>query len=148
MFQRFLATLKYVPDDFTRARIYKKGDPDNPEHYRPISLLNTRYNFFAYIIKKNISDIIDGHLGNTQFGFRKSRSTVEPIFCVRRLADFAEQGNDLLWLIFLDWEKAFDKLDREKMCAALSRLNIPHSINHSTETLSSELLSKPTSAHG
>ena len=52
MFQRFLATLKYVPDDFTRARIYKKGDPDNPEHYRPISLLNTRYNFFAYIIKK------------------------------------------------------------------------------------------------
>ena len=90
--------------------------------------MNTSYKVFAYILKKQISDVIDGHLGNTQFGFRKSRSTIEPIFCVRRLADFAEQGNDPLWFIFLDWEKAFDKLDHEKMFASLSRLNIPDSI--------------------
>ena len=40
----------------------------------------------------------------------------------------AEQSNEELILIFLDWEKAFDKIDHEKMFVALSRLKIPEKI--------------------
>ena len=49
-----LWTAKYVPDEFTRARIasiYKKGNHDNPENYRPVSLLNTSYKIFTHILK-------------------------------------------------------------------------------------------------
>ena len=115
---------KHVPDDFAFAQIvflYKKGNHENPENYRPISLLNTTYKIFAHILKASI----DAHIGSTQFGFRKGRSTAEALFCVRRLTEVVEQGHERLFLIFLDWEKAFDKIDHEKMFLSLARLNIP-----------------------
>ena len=72
---------------------------------------------------------------DTQYGFRPKRSTAEPLFCVRRLAEFAEQGTDPLYLIFLDSEKAFDKIDHEKMCQALWRLRIPPAILENINSL-------------
>ena len=56
-------------------------------------------------------DVLETRIGQTQCGFRKGMSTIEPIFCVGRLTDFVEQGNDPPWMIFLDWGKAFDKID-------------------------------------
>ena len=100
---------KQVPDDFTNAFIaslYKKGDHENPENYRPISLLNTTYKIFAFVLKVRLASALEKHLHQTQFGFRKGRSTVDPLFCLRRrITDVVEQGNDQLVLIFLDWEK-------------------------------------------
>ena len=95
---------KYVPDDFAFAYIaslYKKGNHDNPENYRPISLLNTAYKLHAYMITVRLAAAIDLHLGDTQFGFRRGKSTAEALFCVRRLTDVVEQGHERLFLIFL-----------------------------------------------
>ena len=50
---------KEVPQDVTPAQVaslYKKGDRDNPEKNRPISLLNTSYKVVAYILKVRIAD--------------------------------------------------------------------------------------------
>ena len=114
---------KHVPDDFAFAQIvflYKKGNHENPENYRPVT-----DKIYAYILKVRIANAIDAHIGSTQFGFRKGRSTAEALFCVRRLTDVVEQGHERLFLICLDWEKAFDKIDHEKMFLSLARLNIP-----------------------
>ena len=73
----------FVPDDFTKATIaslYKTGEYDNPENYRPITLLNAVYKIYAYIIKNRITETLDEHTGETQFGFRKGKSTAEPHF--------------------------------------------------------------------
>jgi hypothetical protein len=43
---------------------------------------------------------------------------------VRRLQDVVEKCNGRRILVLLDWEKAFDKIDQEKMFEALDRLNI------------------------
>ena len=120
-----------VEDHFTKALfccLYKEGAHDNPENYRPISLLNSYYKIFTRVIQVRLSTVLESFLGDTQYGFRPKRSTAEPLFCVRRLAEFAEQGTDPLYLIFLDWEKAFDKIDHEKMFQALWRLRIPPAI--------------------
>ena len=122
---------KQVPDDFTNAFIaslYKKGDHENPENYRPISLLNTTYKIFAFVLKVRLASALEKHLHQTQFGFRKGRSTVDPLFCLRRITDVVEQANDQLVLIFLDWEKAFDKINHQKMFQSLRRLNIPEDL--------------------
>ena len=82
----------------------------------------------AYIIYKRISDKTDPFLGNLHSGFGKGRSTVDPLYCVRRLQDIVERGRDRLILILLDWEKAFDKVDQAEMFEALERLNIPDEV--------------------
>ena len=108
---------KYVPDDFAAAQIasiYKKGDHDNPENYRLISLLNATYKKYAYMLKTRIADAVDSQVWSTQFGFRKGKSTAEALFCVSRLTDVVDQGHEQQFLVFLDLEKAFDKMAMKK----------------------------------
>lgn len=120
-------TEQTYPTDFTCAEvvsIFKKGDAELPQNYRPISLLNSSYKILAKILQKRIADATDQFLSITQFGFRKSRSTAEPLFCVRRLQDLGESGHENIILIFLDWEKAFDKLNHSKLIETLERMKI------------------------
>ena len=136
---------KQAPDDFTNAFIaslYKKGDHENPENYRPISLLNTTYKIFAFVLKIRLAPELEKHLHQTQFGFRKGRSTVDPLFCLRRITDVVEQGSDQLVLIFLDWEKAFDKINHQKMFQSHRRLNIPEDLLAAISSLKRHLGSK------
>ena len=67
-----------VPDSFTQAHVcclHKKGAHDNPENYRPISLLNTCYKVFAGVIQVRLASILENYIGDTQYGFRSKRST-------------------------------------------------------------------------
>ena len=86
---------------------FKKGDHENPEIYRPIRLLNVSYKLMAYIIHDRICSKLDQYLGHQQAGFRKGRSTLDPLYCVRRLQDLVEKGHDKLVMILLDWEIVF-----------------------------------------
>ena len=65
------------------AVIYKKGPTDKPENYRPIALLNIGYNLMASMIQKRLSDAVDNRIDPSQFGFRKGRSTAQPIHIQR-----------------------------------------------------------------
>ena len=94
--------------DATVVEIFKKGDPTLPENYRPISLLNTVIKIYATIIKRKIEAGIDAELQPTQFGFRKGKSTIDAIQCIRRLMDKAERGGKPLGIVMIDWEKAFE----------------------------------------
>ena len=105
--------------------LYKKGNVEDPANYRPIALLNTLYKIYASLIQIRICAGLDDRLWGTQYGFRKCRSTSQPFFITRRMQDQAEQAKDKLFLVFLDWEKAFDKVDQEKLLAAMRRLGLP-----------------------
>ena len=53
-----------IPEDMLTARVvslYKKGNPEILENYRPISLLNTFYKILAAALQRRISGAI-GHL--------------------------------------------------------------------------------------
>ena len=55
----------------------------------------------------------------------KNKSTTQALFLARRALDLGEQGNIPTFLLMLDWEKAFDKINHERLIKALGRLNIP-----------------------
>ena len=52
-------------------------------------------------------------------------STAHAIYIVRRIQDFAESTSSTLSLALLDWEKAFDKVQHDKLILSLSRLGFP-----------------------
>jgi len=97
------------------ASIYKKGDPKNPENYRPIAILNSVYKIYAGVIQARLANALDGDLQNTQYGFRKARSTSIPLAIIRRVLENAEAGQHPCHMVFLDWEKAFDRIKHDKL---------------------------------
>ena len=116
-----------IPEEMLRARvvmIYKKGKTSDYENYRPISLLNTLYKLIAAITQRRLAEKLDKHLQRTQFGFRKRKSTSDAIYLIRRIAEYGEKTKNKLIMTLLDWEKAFDKVDREGMFIALERMNV------------------------
>lgn len=72
-----------VEDHFTKALVcclYKKGAHDNPENYRPISLLNSYYKIFTRVIQVRLSTVLESFLGDTQYGFRPNAPLLNRYF--------------------------------------------------------------------
>ena len=75
--------------------------------------------------------VIDQRLRGTtqispnQFGFMPGRSTTEAIFLIRQVMErFREQKKDL-HLVFIDLEKAYDKISRNIMWWSLYKYKVP-----------------------
>ena len=102
--------------------IFKKGDTDIAANYRPISLLNSFYKIYMVMIRARMQDATEQVLSRTQYGFRPHRSTSHAIYILRRIQDYSEIKGTHLSIALLDWEKAFDKIQHDKLILALRRL--------------------------
>ena len=121
-------SLEDAMNDANLVTIYKKGRSDRPTNYRPIALLNVTYNILAIIIHVRLYETIDGRVSKTQFGFRKNKSTAQPLFIYRRIQEIHEEFGLSFYTLLLDWEKAFDKVDQKRMIQAIKRLGIKDKI--------------------
>ena len=124
---------KRIPTSWARATIatlFKKGDESLPQNYRPISLLTVGYKTLAAMLHyRLVQGGCEGRLRDSQFGFRKHRSTVDAIFLAQRLIDHTRQGRDTkLSIIRLDWSRAFDCVRSTTLLQALARFGIPGSM--------------------
>ena len=93
--------------------LYKKGNVEDPANCRPIPLLNTIYKLYAAILQKRLAAGLDDKIWETQYGFRKQRSTAQPLFATRRLQDQAEAKGNKLFPVFSDWEKRLTRWTRK-----------------------------------
>jgi len=65
--------------------VYKKGDRQNCNNYRPITLLNIAYTIFDILLNKRWMENIQNKLEDNQMGFCPYRSTINSIFIVRQI---------------------------------------------------------------
>ena len=102
------------PDHFNEAlvvQIYKAGKtPENYASYRPIALLNATYKILAKLLQNRLKEALDDRIVDFQYGYRQARSTAEPIFIARRVQEIAERHGLQLYLLALDYSKAFDSI--------------------------------------
>ena len=95
--------------------IYKnKGDINNPDSYRGITLLSCLGKLFTSIINKRLTAFINSKqiMSEAQAGFRKGYSTTDQIFTLKCIVElFLCQGRRL-FCTFVDYSKAFDSINR------------------------------------
>ena len=115
-------------NDANVAVLFKKGSTENPENYRPIALLNTTYKILASIIQRRLAKGMDQAIDEMQFGFRNGRNTSQPLQIVRRTAEIFEEPGAAMYMLLIDWEKAFDKVDQERLIFALETMGIPQTV--------------------
>ena len=85
-----------IPAHFNEAhvvQIYKPGKPPTEySSYRPIALLNITYKILAKMIQERLRQSLDDRIVPFQYGYRRGKSTAEPIFIARRTQDLAERN--------------------------------------------------------
>ena len=64
------------------------------------------------------------HIGKDQFGFRKGKGTRDAIAMLRVLEERSLQRGKDLCICFVDYEKAFDRVDWRKMMWMLKYIGV------------------------
>ena len=106
--------------------IYKqKGSKSQPGNYRPVSLTSNVCKLMEKIINRALGKHLDnGVLYNSQCGFRKGRS------CQTNLIEFYDKitrwmdEGDSVDILFLDFRKAFDKVDHDRLMVKLEAAGV------------------------
>ena len=104
------------PDAWSYAKvfnIYKKGGNLQPENYRGISILNALAKLYDIVLAKRFTLWYAPR--EEQAGAQKGRGCEEQILITRLLIDIAKKKNRTLYLSFIDYQKAYDKVSRTKL---------------------------------
>jgi len=86
--------------------IHKKGDKTDCNNYRGISLLPTTYKILSNILLSRLTPYAKEINGDHQCGFRRNRSTIDHIFCIRQILEKKWEYNEEVHQIFIDFKKA------------------------------------------
>lgn len=130
LFTKCLETGEF-PLPWKRARLVllkKKGRlGDEPSAYRPISLLDTIGKVLERVIAQRIGAHLEvaGDLSETQFGFRRGRSTITAIQRLLEQVRAATADGDLTVAVSLDVKNAFNSVSWPDILASLETFQVP-----------------------
>lgn len=118
-----------VPENLKVSRItpiHKSGDTHNPSNYRPISILPIMDKILSKIVNEQIMDYIEKHhvLDNRQYGFRPSSNTSTALFDLVTNIQTQRDKQNIVTIIFIDLQKAFDTVVRHILLSKLWRTGI------------------------
>jgi len=122
-----------IPRDWKLANvtpIFKKGDKSNVENYRPVSLTVIFGKTMEKIIKVHIEKFLQDHeiVDQDQHGFTKGRSCLSNLLIFQKsVIDMLDDGYSVD-IIYLDLQKAFDKVPHDKMIGKIRGLGMNEKI--------------------
>ena len=119
IFPNKLKIAKVVP-------VFKKGDNELLNNYRPISVLPSISKIFETVIYNQLYDYLQEHhvITNSQYGFRKKHSTeYTAIELVDRIMEKLDR-NKVPFNIYIDLSKAFDMIDHNILLFKLHHYGI------------------------
>ena len=122
-----------VPFEWKEANIiplFKKGSRNKSDNYRPVSLTSVICKLLERLIKDHMVDFLVKHklLNSSQHGFLKARSCLTNMLCfLEEITKWIDMGSPVD-IIYLDFQKAFDKVPHQRLLLKLKAHGIGDSI--------------------
>lgn len=126
LFNEIIAT-EQIPIQWTKSTIillHKKGDKNDINNYRPISLMSNLYKLFSKIILGRISKHLEENQPREQAGFRADYSTIDHIHVVKQVIEKFNEYGQLYYMAFVDYNKAFDSLSHNYIWKTLENQGV------------------------
>ena len=104
-----------APSDFLLGAIsvfFKAGDAEDPANYRPITLLNADYRILARVLATRFGAVMGPAINPAQCAFLPRRRMGEAVWLLQLLPCLLRQRQREGLLVFLDFSKAYDTVDR------------------------------------
>ncbi|KAK3539481.1 hypothetical protein QTP70_008869 [Hemibagrus guttatus] len=116
LFNRVLESER-MPEEWRRSvlvPIFKnKGDVQSCSNYRGIKLMSHTMKLWERVVEARLRKVVD--ICEQQYGFMPRKSTTDAIFALRILMEKYRDGQRELHCVFVDLEKAYDRVSREEL---------------------------------
>ena len=117
------------PQDWKRSvfiPIPKKGNAKECSNYRTIALISHASKVMLKILQARLQQYMNCELPDVQAGFRKDKGTRDQIdnthWMIKKAREFQE---NIIYFCFIDYAKAFDCVDHNKLWKILKEMGIP-----------------------
>ena len=110
--------------------LFKKGSRNKSVNYRPVSLTSVICKVLETIIRDHMMDFLIKHklINPSQHGFLKARSCLTNLLCFfEEITKWVDEGSPVD-VIYLDFQKAFDKVPHQRLLLKLKSHGMGNSI--------------------
>ena len=129
---------KNWPVDWCRSifmPLPKKGDTRECKNNRTISLISHASKIMLYIIVERIKQHMRREIPPEQAGFVEGRGTRDQIANIRNIMEKAIEFNRPVYMCFIDYSKAFDTVQHQKLWDTLVSMGFPRHVVELLRTL-------------
>ena len=95
--------------------ILKKGNAKEYSNYSTIALISHANKVMLKILQARLQQYVNHELPDVQAGFRKGKGTRDQIANIHWIVDKAIEFQKNIYFCFLDYAKAFDCVDHNKL---------------------------------
>ena len=113
------------PQDWKKSvfiPIPKKGNAKEFSYYCTITLISHASKVMLKILQARLHQYVNRELPDVQAGFRKGRGTRDQIANIRWIIKKAKEFQKNIYLCFIDYAKAFDCVDHNKLWKILQKM--------------------------
>ena len=105
--------------------IPKKGNAKECSNHHTIELISHAIKVMLKILQARLQKYMNRELPDVQAGFRKGRGTRDQIANIRWIIGKAREFQKNIYFCFIDYAKAFDCVDHNKLWEILQEMGIP-----------------------